>query len=167
MLRDPRYKMYLTNLASLICKHPPNLKGRRFDRILDSELNCYSPSMVLILGVSIGGAVVLAVTLVGFLFYNRLRLYRWSGYKLHPWDLDGCDGEDKEFDVFVSHASEDEPWTLELIEELETRGIKVFFHQRDFEGGMSIIENITEAVNKSKRTICVLLPSFVASPMCS
>ena len=167
MLRDPRYKIYLTNLASLICKHPLNLKGRRFDRILDSELNCDSPSLPLILGVSIGGVVVLAVSLVGFLFYNRIRLYRWSGYKLHPWDLDECDGEDKEFDVFVSHASEDEPWTLNLIEELEALGIKVLFHQRDFEAGMSIIENIAEAVNKSKRTICVLSPSFVTSPLCS
>ena len=167
MLRDPRYKMYLTNLASLICKYPLNLKGRRFDSLLDSELNCDSPSLLLILGVSISGAVALAVSLVGFLFYNRVRLYRWSGYKLHPWDLDECDGEDKEFDVFVSHASEDEPWILGLIEELEALDIKVLFHQRDFEAGMSIIDNITQAVSKSKRTISVLSPSFVASPLCS
>ncbi len=32
---------------------------------------------------------------------------------------------------------------------------------------MSIIENIAEAVHKSKRTICVLSPSFVESPLCS
>ncbi len=101
MLKNPGYNMSLANLASLTCHHPRNLKGRRFDSLLDSELNCNSPSLPLILGVSIGGAVVLAVSLVGFLFYNRIRLYRWSGYKLHPWDLDECDGEDKEFDVFV------------------------------------------------------------------
>ncbi len=167
MLRDPGYNMSLTNLASLTCVSPQKLKGRRFDSLLDSELNCDSPSLLLILSVSICGTVVLAVSLVGFLFYNRIRLYRWSGYTLHPWDLDECDNEDKEFDVFVSHASEDEQWTLDLIEELEARDIKVLFHQRDFEAGMSIIENIAEAVSKSKRTICVLSHSFVASPLCS
>ncbi len=168
MLRDPGYKTYLTNLAGLICEHPHNLKGRRFDRLLEgSDLNCDSPSLSIILGVSIGGAVVLAVSVVGFLFYNRIRLYRWSGYALHPWDLDECDGEDKEFDVFVSHASEDEPWTQDLIEELESHGFKVLFHQRDFEVGITKIDNITKAVSKSKRTICILWPSFVASPWCS
>ncbi len=167
MLKNPGYNMSLTNLASLTCVSPQKLRGRRFDSLLDSELNCDSPSLPLILGVSIAGAVVLAVSLVGFLFYNRIRLYRWSGYTLHPWDLDECDNEDKEFDVFVSHASEDEQWTLDLIEELEARDIKVLFHQRDFEAGMSIIENIAEAVSKSKRTICVLSHSFVASPLCS
>ena len=69
--------------------------------------------------------------------------------------------------MFVSHASEDEPWTVELIEQLETRGFKVLFHKRDFEVGVTKIENIMMAVNKSKRTICVLSPSFVASPWCS
>ncbi len=56
---------------------------------------------------------------------------------------------------------------MNLIDELEARDIKVLFHQRDFEAGMSIIENIAEAVSKSKRTIYVLSPSFVASPLCS
>ena len=116
---------------------------------------------------SVGGTVLLAVSLLGFLFYNRVRLYRWSGYKLHRWELDECVGETKELDVFVSHASEDEPWTMELIEELESRGFKALFHHRDFEAGVTKIENIIMAVGKSKRTICVLSPSFVASPWCS
>ncbi len=74
MLRNPGYNASLTNLASLICQYPPNLKGRRFDSLLDSDLNCDSPPLPLILGVSIGGAVLLILSLVGFLFYNRVRL---------------------------------------------------------------------------------------------
>ncbi len=168
LLRDPQYGMHLTNLATLVCDHPLNLKGRLFKTLLDSELGCDSaPALPLILGVSVGGTVLLAMSLFGFLFCNRVRLYRWSGYTLHPWGLDECIGENKEFDVFVAHASEDEPWTLELIEELEIRGFKVLFHKRDFEVGVTKIENIMMAVDKSKRTICVLSPSFVASRWCS
>ncbi len=147
ILRDPRYNKHLTNLANLKCKGPFKLRDRRFQTILDSELDCDSPPLPLILGVSIGGAVLLAVSLLGFLFYNRIRLYRWSGHKLHPWDRDECIGENKEFDVFVSHASEDEEWALELIEELECRWFKVLFHKRDFELGVTKIENIMMAVD--------------------
>ncbi len=43
-------------------------------------------------------------------------------------------------------------------------GFKVLFHKRDFEPGVTLIHNIIMAVNKSKRTICVLSPIFVASP---
>ena len=167
ILRDPRYNKHLTNLVNLTCERPSKLNGRRFETLLDSELDCDSQPLPLFLGVSIGGAVVLAVSVLGFLFYNRIRLYRWSGHMLHPWDRDECIGENKEFDVFVSHASEDEEWTLQLIDELESCGFKVLFHKRDFELGVTKIDNIMMAVDKSKRTICVLSPSFVASPWCS
>ncbi len=167
ILRDPQYSLHLANLVNLTCDLPDKLKGRRFGTLLDSELDCDSPPLPLILGVSIGGAALLVISLLGFLFYNRIRLYRWSGYKLHPWDRDECIGENKEFDVFVSHASEDEAWTLELIEDLESHGFKVLFHKKDFQVGVTKIENIMMAVDKSKRTICVLSPSFVASPWCS
>ena len=167
MLRDPRYSKHLTNLVNLTCVGPSKLKGRRFETVLDSELDCDSSPLPLILGVSVGGIVVLAMSVLGLLFYNRIRLYRWSGHKLHPWDQDECIGENKEFDVFISHASEDEEWTLQLIEDLESRGFKVCFHKRDFEPGATIIDNIMMAVEKSKRTICILSPSFVASSWCS
>ncbi len=167
MLRDPRYNKHLANLANLTCKRPLHLRGRRFETLLESELDCDSSPLPLILGVPAGVTVLLAVSVLGFLFYNRILLYRWSGYTWHPWDRDECIGENKEFDVFVSHASEDEEWTKELIEELESRGFKVLFHKRDFEVGVTKIDNVIMAVDKSKRTICVLSPSFVASPWCS
>ncbi len=167
ILRDPRYNKRLVNLVNLTCASPLKLRGRRFETLLDSELDCASLPLPLILGVSVSGIVVLVAAVLGFLFYNRIRLYRWSGHKLHPWDRDECVGENKEFDVFISHASEDEEWTLQLIEDLESRGFKVCFHKRDFEPGVTIIDNIMMAVDKSKRTICILSPSFAASPWCS
>ncbi len=87
MLRDPGYNASLTNLASLTCKYPQKLKGRRFDSLLDSELNCDPPSLLLILDVSICGAVTLLASL-GFLFYDRIRLCRRSGHKPNPLHLD-------------------------------------------------------------------------------
>ncbi len=168
ILRDPQYNVHLTNLAELTCYYPANLKGRQFYTLLDSELNCTSSTalltpLIIQVGVPVGGTVLIAVAVFGFLYHSRIRLYRWSGHKLHPWDRDECIGEDKEFDVFVSHAAEDEEWTLGLIEDLKTHGFKVHFRNMYFEVGVTKIENIMMAVDKSKRMIRVLSPRSVAN----
>ncbi len=69
MLMDSQYSIHLTNLANLTCKRPQKLEGRHFKSLLGSELDCDSPlPLPLILGVIVGGAVLLAISIVAFLF---------------------------------------------------------------------------------------------------
>uniref|UniRef100_A0AAQ5YIC5 TIR domain-containing protein n=1 Tax=Amphiprion ocellaris TaxID=80972 RepID=A0AAQ5YIC5_AMPOC len=61
------------------------------------------------------------------------------------------------YDAFVSYNINDEAWVCrELLPVLE-----------DFEPGKSIVENITEAIYGSRKTICVISRSYLQSKWCS
>ena len=80
--------------------------------------------------------------------------------------LDEVD-QDKEFDVFVSYASEDEDYNLErFIPELENHNIKVCLHRIHFLGGNTIIDNISECINHSKRTLVYFSNFYKDSRFC-
>ena len=74
---------------------------------------------------------------------------------------------DKEFDVFVSYASEDEDYILDrFIPELENHNIKVCLHRIHFLGGNTIIDNISECINHSKRTLVYFTNFYKDSRFC-
>ena len=80
--------------------------------------------------------------------------------------LDEMD-QDKEFDVFVSYASEDEDYILDrFITELENHNIKVCLHRIHFLGGNTIIDNISECINHSKRTLVYFSNFYKDSHFC-
>uniref|UniRef100_A0A8C5MZ28 TIR domain-containing protein n=1 Tax=Leptobrachium leishanense TaxID=445787 RepID=A0A8C5MZ28_9ANUR len=76
-----------------------------------------------------------------------------------------------EFDVFVSYNTVDEQWvTEELLHNLEHTGppfFKVCIHNRDFEIGRDIVENIVDSIYKSRWTVCVITRSYLQSHWCS
>ena len=80
--------------------------------------------------------------------------FRW-----HPFDWDECEGED--FDVFISSAHEDDRWVRQLIMEQEEHGFRVLYHSRDFDGGQPVVVNVEDAIEKSKRTLCIISQSFI------
>uniref|UniRef100_A0A4W5P6P5 Toll-like receptor 22 n=1 Tax=Hucho hucho TaxID=62062 RepID=A0A4W5P6P5_9TELE len=72
-------------------------------------------------------------------------------------------------DAFVSYNTHDEPWVLrELLPVLEgQQGWKLCLHHRDFQPGKPIIENITDAIYGSRKTICVISRHYLESEWCS
>ena len=74
---------------------------------------------------------------------------------------------DKEFDVFVSYASEDEDYILdEFIPRLENHNVKVCCHRVHFLGGNTIVDNISECINNSKRTLVFFSNFYKNSRFC-
>uniref|UniRef100_A0A3Q1ESV2 Toll-like receptor 22 n=1 Tax=Acanthochromis polyacanthus TaxID=80966 RepID=A0A3Q1ESV2_9TELE len=73
------------------------------------------------------------------------------------------------YDAFVSYNVNDEAWVCrELLPVLEgQQGWKLCLHHRDFEPGKPIVENITEAIYSSRKTICVISRSYLQSEWCS
>lgn len=68
----------------------------------------------------------------------------------------------REFDVFISHASEDkETVALPLTQALITAGLKVWIDNQEIKLGDSIREKIDEGLSKSRFGVVVLSPSFV------
>ena len=67
-----------------------------------------------------------------------------------------------EYDVFISYSSDDRTWVRnELLQRLETAGLRVCIDYRDFQLGKPILLNIEEAAKKSRHTLLVLTPTYV------
>uniref|UniRef100_A0A3B3YNA2 TIR domain-containing protein n=1 Tax=Poecilia mexicana TaxID=48701 RepID=A0A3B3YNA2_9TELE len=73
------------------------------------------------------------------------------------------------FDAFVSYNVRDEGWVYrEMLPVLEgEQGWRLCLHHRDFQPGKPIIENITDAIYGSRKTICVISRSYLQSEWCS
>ncbi|XP_065149346.2 uncharacterized protein [Paramisgurnus dabryanus] len=75
------------------------------------------------------------------------------------------------YDVFVSYSSKDECWVMEkLLPNLEQRGppfLRLCLHSRDFQLGQDIVENITDSIYASRRTLCLVSRNYLRSTWCS
>ncbi|XP_031438697.1 toll-like receptor 13 [Clupea harengus] len=75
------------------------------------------------------------------------------------------------YDAFVSYSGRDERWVMEeLLPNLEQRGppfLRLCLHSRDFQLGKDIVENITDSLYRSRRTLCLVSRHFLRSNWCS
>jgi hypothetical protein len=106
---------------------------------------------------------------------TRLKEVRWDGTVeiyavLHP-DVPSSKPlpSNKLYHAFFSyHVLRDGPWVRRLISKLEdTHGYKCCDHERDFTPGWTILENITQCVMSSVKTVVVMSPESVKSGWCS
>ncbi|XP_073442729.1 uncharacterized protein [Dendrobates tinctorius] len=75
---------------------------------------------------------------------------------------------DDMYHVFISFSGVDSRWVHRLIHRLEVTfpSIKICSHDRDFTAGKTIIENMTESIQRSQKMLMVLSPDFVQSRWC-
>lgn len=97
----------------------------------------------------------------------------WYGlYLCRAWYLTKWHKTEKKFvyDAFVSFSATDEAWVYkELVPALEEGSqttFKLCLHQRDFEPGIDIFENIQNAINTSRKTLCVVSNHYLHSEWC-
>lgn len=71
--------------------------------------------------------------------------------------------DEQEFDVFISHASEDkESFVKEFCEHLASENIKYWYDSNEIGWGESVIRKINQGLANSKFAIIVLSKSFIA-----
>lgn len=77
--------------------------------------------------------------------------------------------DDYRFDLFVSYSEKDRDFVLDqLIPNLEKRAeITICLHERDFQVGLSILENIIQCMDQSRCLLLVVSESFLKSNWCS
>ena len=141
----------ITDKEQVTCFSPPHLLHTQ---LLYSNDNVFCPetnsSTIIIVASSVTALVLLCISLLALLIYRKSRRQERMRRQMEYID----DTDEMEFDIFVSYANEDEDYVLEyLIPELERRDFKVCFHRVHFHGGKTIIDNISESINKSKRTL--------------
>ncbi|KAJ3583030.1 hypothetical protein NHX12_034540 [Muraenolepis orangiensis] len=149
------------------CNFPPNLKGRK---LLELDVRSCTVDVGFVCYISTACAVMVVMA-VSFT-HHFLQWHLVYAYYLLLAFLYNTKHKDKRahpYDAFVSYNANDEHWVLgELLPKLEDeQGWRLCLHHRDFQPGKPIMENITDAIYGSRKTICVISHDYLASEWCS
>ncbi|XP_041665209.1 toll-like receptor 13 isoform X2 [Cheilinus undulatus] len=121
----------------------------------------------------ISSSCLVVLTLLTSFIYHFLRWQMVYAFLLFQAFLYDSRKRRKEaphlYDAFISYNVEDEAWVYrEMLPVLEgEQGWRLCLHHRDFQPGKPIIENITDAIYSSRKTICVISRSYLQSEWCS
>uniref|UniRef100_A0A8C5F7U2 Toll-like receptor 13 n=2 Tax=Gadus morhua TaxID=8049 RepID=A0A8C5F7U2_GADMO len=149
------------------CNYPPNLIGRK---LLEIDVRSCTVDMEFICYISTACTVIMTIA-VSFT-HHFLQWHLVYAYYLMLAFLYNSKHKNKrahQYDAFVSYNATDEGWVLgELLPKLEVKqGWTLCLHHRDFQPGRPIIENITDAIYGSRKTICVVSRDYLQSEWCS
>ena len=164
-------KIRLKNLKSYSCllnnQTKTTLKHRNaLLKMLEKECSTY---LGLILA-TVSLVVLFIIVVISGLMYRyrwKLRyLYFMTKFKFNrrPNLLDLS----YDYDAFVSYAEEDQHFVHEtfLTNIEEGAELRVCLHKRDFLVGNEIAANITDAIHRSRKTICIITNHFLNSYWC-
>ncbi|XP_063425742.1 toll-like receptor 4 [Mytilus trossulus] len=157
------YSCQLSNLTKISLAHPKDL-----EQILVKECSSY---LGLILGICL--ALVLSVVIVttGIVYRYRWKLrYLYFMAKLKYKRASSIFKNDLsyDFDAFISYADEDQTFVHDkFINHVEGKGeLRICLHKRDFFVGNEIAANITDAIHRSRKTVCIISRPFLNSYWC-
>ncbi|XP_073331007.1 uncharacterized protein [Pagrus major] len=148
------------------CAFPLSQQGNKF---LDFDTHsCWIDASFLYF---LSSTCLVVFTLLASFIYHFLRWHLAYSYYLFLAFL--YDKKRKasphRYDAFVSYNIHDEAWVYrEMLPVLEgEQGWRLCLHHRDFEPGKPIVENITDAIYGSRKTICVISQHYLQSEWCS
>nr|WKF20657.1 TLR1 [Paralichthys olivaceus] len=155
------------------CTYPEDVRDTILKDIWIPEVTCN----VGILAATILCPAVVALLAIAMLchhldipWYGKM-IWQWTRAKhrartrqVQPEDLIGV-----EFHAFVSYSQHDTDWVHDsLLPNLEgpAGGLRLCLHEKHFVPGKSVVENIINCVEKSRRSVFVLSAHFVKSDWC-
>ncbi|XP_022603127.1 toll-like receptor 13 [Seriola dumerili] len=158
----------VVNTYNYMCSFPVAEQG---NKLLDFDIqSCWMDYGFLCFITSI---CLVVLTLLSSFIYDFLR---WQlAYTFHLF-LDFLydsrkrrKGAPHRYDAFISYNVHDKDWVYrEMLPVLEgEQGWTLCLHHRDFQPGKPIIENITDAIYSSRKTICVITRRYLQSEWCS
>jgi len=68
--------------------------------------------------------------------------------------------ENYEYDVFLSHASEDTEWSEKLAESLRDEGARVWFDKWEIKPGDNLMYRLNDGLKKSRKMVAVWSKSY-------
>uniref|UniRef100_A0A668TFY3 TIR domain-containing protein n=1 Tax=Oreochromis aureus TaxID=47969 RepID=A0A668TFY3_OREAU len=161
-IHDSKTQVY--DAYNFTCNYPQEFKSKK---LLDFDTRFCSVDMGFIYFLCTICAI-LCFMVVSFT-YHFMRLHLVYAYYLFiAWFFDKKHKNKKtplQYDAFISYNTHDEPWVIDkLLPKLEgEQGWRLCLHHRDFEPGKPIIDNITDAIYGSRKTICVISHKYLES----
>ncbi|XP_053274838.1 toll-like receptor 2 [Pleuronectes platessa] len=154
-------------LKSYICNSPDASRGTS---VADVRLSAFECQAALSISLLCLGLLVVCLLIAGLCHkYNAAwymeMIWAWLRAKRKPKLKKGA----LEYDAFVSYSEMDSGWVdAHLVPELEQSEppLRLCLHKRDFHPGGWIMDNIMDAVEKSRKTLFVLSQHFVQSEWC-
>ncbi|XP_051246941.1 toll-like receptor 13 isoform X2 [Dicentrarchus labrax] len=150
------------------CSFPPSKQGTR---LLDFDIqSCWMDVSFLCF---VSSTCLVVLTLLASFIYHFLRWQlAYAFYLFLAFVYDNRKrkkGAPHHYDAFISYNVHDEDWVYrEMLPVLEgEQGWRLCLHHRDFQPGKAIIENITDAIYGSRKTICVISRRYLQSEWCS
>ncbi|XP_024936811.1 toll-like receptor 13 isoform X2 [Cephus cinctus] len=118
--------------------------------------------------------LVIAILLVSGLIYWKWWYIRYYAVTIKNATVFGYINSNRTedriyvYDVFVSYSDENRNWVIqELLPNIEdSTSIKICLHERDFQVGVSILENIISGMDLSRMFLLVISDSFLKSQWC-
>ncbi|KAG7257028.1 hypothetical protein CRUP_025408 [Coryphaenoides rupestris] len=158
----------IANLDQYVCTYPISKSGTM---LLDIDVQSCWMDMSFLCYISTTSLVLLTLLTAFGNHFLRWRLV-YAYYRLMALRYDMRERKRNKpyrYDAFISYNVQDEAWVhRELLPALEEeRGWRLCLHHRDFQPGTSIMENITEAIYGSRKTICVITKHYLESEWCS
>src|SRR5262245_62073625 len=68
--------------------------------------------------------------------------------------------QEYQYDLFLSHASEDKDWCKKLAERLRDQGVRVWFDGWELQPGDNLIARINEGIKRSRKMVAVFSRSY-------
>jgi toll-like receptor 2 len=168
-------KLRILNLGknqSITCKYPLNMTGKT---ILSIDYICNeNDKFIYEIGIPIGtllvGGTILSILAYIYRFELVYTKQLWQMKRKNEKKSNQRSPDNYQFDAFVSYCAADRSWVMEtLLPTLETPvdGYSLCLHERDFQLGSFIMDNIVENIEKSRRVLFVLSNNFLQSEVSS
>lgn len=153
------------------CSSPPSLAGKNLDMYKPAKLSCL-PGLQAAVALPV---IIVIIAAAGIIFYScdgiwyTKMLWVWIRVKRRSTkQADKSMNSTFHYHAFISYSQHDCTWVdSELVPALESAGLSICIHERDFVPGQWIVDNIISCVESSYKTIFILSKYFVQSEWCN